>query len=192
MMIYYVPIAALWLILIAFWFVSAIGVKRTVADSGRWKREILLRIALLAAAVLAWRILVLTHALRGLRPYLVNTSAVPGIAGVALCAVGVGIAIAARIQIGRNWGMPMARKENPELITTGPYAVIRHPIYTGFLLAMLGSALGESIVWLVPFAIAGLYFTASAFREEKTMAEQFPEQYAAYRARTKMLVPFVF
>jgi len=59
--------------------------------------------------------------------------------GVALCALGIGLAIWARTYLGRNWGMPMSRKENPELVTSGPYAYVRHPIYTGLLIAMLGS-----------------------------------------------------
>jgi protein-S-isoprenylcysteine O-methyltransferase Ste14 len=57
-------------------------------------------------------------------------------AGAALWALGF-VAISARRYLGRNWGMPMSRKEQPELITSGSYAVIRHPIYTGLILAML-------------------------------------------------------
>jgi hypothetical protein len=51
--------------------------------------------------------------------------------GVALCVLGFGLAISARWHLGRNWGMPMSRKEQPELVTSGPYAYIRHPIYIG-------------------------------------------------------------
>jgi protein-S-isoprenylcysteine O-methyltransferase Ste14 len=87
--------------------------------------------------------------------------------------------------------MPMSRKENPELVSTGPYALVRHPIYTGILLAMLGSTIGQSIFWLLPFILFGAYFIYSARREEKLLTEQFPEQYPAYMHKTKMLVPFL-
>jgi protein-S-isoprenylcysteine O-methyltransferase Ste14 len=87
--------------------------------------------------------------------------------------------------------MPMSRRENPELVTTGPYAFVRHPIYAGMLLSMLGSTIGESALWLVPLILFGAYFIHSARREEKRMLEQFPEQYPAYMERTKILLPFV-
>ena len=85
--------------------------------------------------------------------------------------------------------MPMSTKENPELVTTGPYAFVRHPIYTGILLAMLGTAIGENVSWLLPLLLFGGYFIYSARREEELMLRQFPEQYPAYMRRTNMLVP---
>ena len=74
-------------------------------------------------------------------------SAILGWTGVALCLLGFGLAINARRHLGRNWGTPMSRKEQPELVTSGPYALIRHPIYTGLILAMLGSAIGVNVFW---------------------------------------------
>jgi protein-S-isoprenylcysteine O-methyltransferase Ste14 len=59
------------------------------------------------------------------------------------------------------------------------------------LIAMLGSAIGESPFWSLPLVLFGIYFVYSARREEKLMMEQFPEQYRAYMKRTKMLVPFI-
>ena len=87
--------------------------------------------------------------------------------------------------------MPMTRKERPELVTSGPYAYVRHPIYTGILVAAFGSAIGTSAFGLVPFVLLGIYFVYSARKEEKLMMAQFPEQYSQYMNRTKMLVPFV-
>ncbi len=86
----------------------------------------------------------------------------------------------------------MSRKENPDIVTTGPYAQVRHPIYAGFLLVILGSAIGQSLIWLVMLIVVGAYFTFAARREEILMLEQFPEQYRAYMKRTKMLVPFIW
>jgi protein-S-isoprenylcysteine O-methyltransferase Ste14 len=97
----------------------------------------------------------------------------------------------ARIHLGRNWGMPASRKENPELITSGPYAYLRHPIYAGIILAMLGTTIGASVFWAIPFLLFSVYFVYAARREENIMITQFPEQYPAYMRRTRMLLPFV-
>ncbi len=88
--------------------------------------------------------------------------------------------------------MPMSVQENAELATTGPYAYIRNPIYSGMLLAMLGSMLVAGLSWLIPFIFFAIYFIYSAKAEEKLMLAQFPDTYPAYKKRTKMLIPFVY
>ena len=86
--------------------------------------------------------------------------------------------------------MPMSRKANPDLVMTGPYAHVRHPIYSGILLAMLGSAIGASVFWVLPFALFGTYFFYSARREEAFMVSLFPQDYRDYMARSNMLLPW--
>jgi protein-S-isoprenylcysteine O-methyltransferase Ste14 len=88
--------------------------------------------------------------------------------------------------------MPISRKEQPELITGGPYAHLRHPIYTGLLLAMLGCAIGANVFWAAMLVPVSAYFIFSARHEESAMLQLFPEQYAACMARTRMLVPRLF
>lgn len=112
--------------------------------------------------------------------------------GVGLCLAGLGFAVWARVYLGRNWGMPMSLRQGHELVTSGPYAFVRHPIYTGLMLAMIGSAVTEGLLWLILFAFYFAYFLVSSRSEERMMLAQFPETYPAYRRRTKMLVPFVF
>jgi protein-S-isoprenylcysteine O-methyltransferase Ste14 len=112
--------------------------------------------------------------------------------GVVLCVLGFGFAFWARGSIGRNWGMPMSLREGHELVTTGPYAYVRHPIYSGLMLAMIGTALVLSLLWMIIFPLYFAYFLFSARTEEKMMLAQFPDAYPAYRRRTKMLIPFVF
>jgi protein-S-isoprenylcysteine O-methyltransferase Ste14 len=112
--------------------------------------------------------------------------------GVGSCVVGFGFAFWARAYLGRNWGMPMSLRQGHELVTSGPYAYVRHPIYTGIMLAMLGSALTLGLLWLALFVIYFAYFLFSARTEEKMMLAQFPDAYPAYRRRTKMLIPFVY
>jgi protein-S-isoprenylcysteine O-methyltransferase Ste14 len=183
-------IAALWLIFIVFWIVSAFDAKRSV-NTRTWGPEAGLRFLIIAIILLALRLPIFTHPLRHAHSYGVTIDPRLGIAGVALCALGVGLAIWARVHLGRNWGLPMSRKERPELITSGPYAFVRHPIYAGIILAMFGSAIGETIFWLIPLVLVGAYFIYSARSEEKIMAREFRDAYPAYQKRTKMLVPFL-
>lgn len=190
MNIYNRLIFVLWLVLIVYWAISAISAKRNVGARVRWRTETALRLSILVLVVLAIRVPILSRALRNGQAHAPGNTLMHLI-GVVLCALGIGLAIWARVNLGRNWGMPMSRKENPDLVTAGPYAYIRHPIYTGILIALLGSAISVSIIWVVPLILFGAYFIYSARREEKIMVEEFPEQYPAYMKRTKMLLPFV-
>jgi protein-S-isoprenylcysteine O-methyltransferase Ste14 len=111
--------------------------------------------------------------------------------GIVLVALGISLAIWARLHLGRNWGMPMTLKQDAELVTSGPYAYVRHPIYTGVILAMLGSTL-VSVWWSLALVLFSIYFVWSAKTEEKIICEQFRDKYPAYMKRTKMLIPFVW
>ena len=183
-------IAGLWLLFVAYWAVAAVGAKRT-ATGRRWRREVGLRLVVILL------IIALLQS-RSLRQFLVQTqrsashSDLLGWTGVALCLLGFSLAINARWHLGRNWGLPMSHKEQPELVTSGPYAVVRHPIYTGLILSMLGSAIGVNVVWAPLLVLVGAYFIYSARGEEAVMLQLFPEQYAAYMARTGMFAPCPF
>jgi protein-S-isoprenylcysteine O-methyltransferase Ste14 len=183
-------IAGLWLLFVAYWAVAAVGAKRS-ASRRRWGREIGLRLVVILL------IIALLQS-RSLRQFLAQIqrsashSDILGCTGVALCLLGFGLAINARRHLGRNWGMPMSRKEQPELVTSGPYALIRHPIYSGLILATLGSAIGVNVLWALLLVLVGPYFIYSARREETIMLQLFPERYATYMARTGMLAPRPF
>jgi protein-S-isoprenylcysteine O-methyltransferase Ste14 len=86
----------------------------------------------------------------------------------------------------------MAQKDDPELVTGGPYRLVRYPIYSGILVAGVGTALALSWQWLIAVLLAGVYFVYSATVEERYLTEQFPDAYPTYRHSTKMLVPFIF
>jgi protein-S-isoprenylcysteine O-methyltransferase Ste14 len=85
----------------------------------------------------------------------------------------------------------MTQKDEPELVTSGPYHLVRHPIYSGILVAGVGTAVALSWMWLTAVVLAAIYFIYSATVEERYMAAQFPHAYPAYKRSTKMLVPFV-
>jgi len=105
---------------------------------------------------------------------------------------GLGLSIWARMYLDKNWGMPMTLKEKPELVTTGPYAYMRHPIYLGMMIAMLGTAIVINVIWLIPFIFMSVYFVYSLKIEEHTMLEQFPKEYKEYKKHTKALIPYIY
>jgi protein-S-isoprenylcysteine O-methyltransferase Ste14 len=88
--------------------------------------------------------------------------------------------------------MPTSQESDPELVTSGPYRVVRHPIYSGILTGVLGTALATNLLGLIIVVVVGAYFYYSATVEEKNLTATFPTAYPAYRASTKMLIPFVF
>jgi protein-S-isoprenylcysteine O-methyltransferase Ste14 len=189
MTIYRWIIVALWLGLMAFWGVAAVGAKRSIGPLLTWK-EIGLRLIVVAAVLIVLAVPPVRHTFRDLQAYQAR-SLVLGVAGVVLCVIGVGLAVLGRLYLGRNWGLPASRRENAELVTNGPYRYVRHPIYGGVMLAMLGTAIGAAVFWVVPLVLFSGYFVYSARREEKIMVAQFPEQYPAYMRHTWMLLPFV-
>lgn len=191
MTVYSGLIKALWLGLFAYWMVAAVGAKRSVGTRLR-SNESGLRLGVIMLILLALRTIpFVRQTLQSAQAYVAGSLLI-GAAGVAFCVLGIGLALWARVHLGRNWGMPMSAKESPELITTGPYAFVRHPIYTGILLAMFGSTLGENVFWVLPLVLFGAFFVYSARREEELMMKQFPEQYPAYMQRTNMLLPRMF
>jgi len=76
-------------------------------------------------------------------------------------------------------------------VTSGPYRLVRHPIYSGILLAGVGTAVALRWSWIVAPVLAGIYFVYAATVEERYLTQQFPDDYPAYRRSTKMLVPFI-
>jgi protein-S-isoprenylcysteine O-methyltransferase Ste14 len=171
-----------WAVFWIGWLLAAFTAKASRDQSGLHSA---LRIGLVVAAAyfirLGWR--GEGHQF-GVGPVLAGT-------GLALWAAGLGLAIWARLYIGRNWGMPMSRREHPELVTTGPYRFVRHPIYSGLILGFTGTALATSLFGLIVAAAVTVFFSYSAAREEKFLAEEFPATFPPYKARTKMLIPFI-
>jgi protein-S-isoprenylcysteine O-methyltransferase Ste14 len=170
--------AAFWL----YWILAAFSTKK---GHIRWSRELRIRVVVALLVVVLARLGVF-------HGHGYNSDLWRGGAGLVLFAVGLAFAIWARIHIGRNWGTPMTQKDDPELVTSGPYRLVRHPIYSGILVAGIGTALALSWFWLAAFALAGIYLVYSATVEERYLAERFPGSYPEYKRSTKMLVPFVF
>ena len=177
---------ACWAVFLLVWAITSLQAKASV-QRGFGSRSVV------------WRLLVLLIAIalaqgvaRGWIPRPAPFPYGAQVAGVVLTVLGIGFAVWARLILGSNWGMPMTLRENPELVTGGPYAFVRHPIYTGIIFAMLGTALTVGSWWFFVVLIAFGYFAMSARQEERDMLERFPQSYPAYMTRTKRLVPFVY
>lgn len=111
--------------------------------------------------------------------------------GLAIC--GIGLSIWARLILGENWSSSPTIKQNHALIVTGPYHVVRHPIYTGFLIAFLGSALQRGLIrsFLAVLTCAiGICLKVSV--EEEFMVHRFGDAYLRYRRNVSALVPYIF
>ena len=111
--------------------------------------------------------------------------------GVALLAAGLLFAVWARVHLGRNWSGAVTVKEGHELIRTGPYKLTRHPIYSGLLLAVIGTAItsGTLRAW-VGVVIIAIAFAVKVRAEERFMRETFPGEYERYCEEVPALVPF--
>jgi protein-S-isoprenylcysteine O-methyltransferase Ste14 len=171
-----------WVLFWVYWLAASVGVK---AGRSRWGRFAGIRVAAILIVLLLLRERVFTRQTVSNDPVLESIGLVIFIAGLA-------VAVWARIYIGQNWGAPMSEKVDPELVTTGPYRTIRHPIYSGIILAMIGTAIAVSWYWLIAVVLLGAYFIYSATVEERYMTDLFPDAYPAYKRTTKMLIPFVF
>ena len=179
-------IPALWCAWLLYWIVAAADVKPT-----RWREtpasRLLHRVPLGLAAML-----LLPHRLEPIMTarYLPSGPLFPTL-GAIMVALGLGFAIWARWHLGENWSGSVTLKEDHSLIQTGPYKYVRHPIYTGMLLAFVGSAaaVGE---WrgILAVALALLAFLYKIRVEEAGMHKTFPE-YERYRRTTAALIPFV-
>jgi protein-S-isoprenylcysteine O-methyltransferase Ste14 len=177
---------ASWLLFALYWLVAAFGVKRTAKRQNLSER--MLYVVFMAAGFF-----LLNQENPSWGP--LNRRFVPdqlwlAWLGSALCAVGVLFAIWARRSIGRDWSAEVQIKEGHQLIRSGPYAHIRHPIYTGLILATLGTALliGEyrGLLAVLMFFVG---FTRKARKEESFLAAEFGPAFEEHRRHTGFFLP---
>jgi protein-S-isoprenylcysteine O-methyltransferase Ste14 len=178
----------LWLALIIYWKAAALHIKppaRRDSPARSW----VYFVPTLAAVACFW----LPAWFPALRASLFQRPAAPYLIGTCLLVAGLLIAVWARVILGRNWSNVVTVKVDHELIQTGPYRWMRHPIYTGLLLALAGSALAQNLrIDLAVLPLAFLGFWIKLRREEDWMHQQFGAAYETYCARTSRLVPFLF
>ncbi len=190
-----------WVALAFVWVIASFGVKRDIRGGGVY--GVFYRYLILKIVGAALVVFVIVKATAGTDSYSIavarvfrNSVFVPptalGWIAAVFVVLGVIFAVWARVNLGRNWSYAPAVKENHELVTSGPYRLVRHPIYTGIILAALGTALSGTSFGIALFLIAFFMFSFRIKKEEKIMLELFPNEYLSYQARTKRLIPFVW
>ena len=179
---------AAWIAWAVCWFVLARNVKavaRQESTASRLAHVVPLSVSAILFASPNLPVPALNRILVAQTPVTFAIGALPTIAGLLF-------AVWARYTIGRNWSASVTVKQDHALITTGPYAWVRHPIYTGLLTALIGSAIALGLVRaFVAVVIAWAAISYKLRVEERVMLEQFGETYRAYCARVPRLIPFL-
>ena len=176
----------IWLAWILYWFGCALFVPRTVRREPIWQRMSTIIIMILAVGLLGF----LDNQIHILgQRFVPDTDAVHW-TGVAITVAGLAFTVWARIHLGKFWSARVGLKENHELIQSGPYIWVRHPIYSGILLAVMGSVVvAGDYRALLALVLVWVALMMKANREEKLLSEQFGDAFVAYRQRTGALVP---
>ena len=172
------------------WAVAAFASKRTVQRQGGPSRLLHVGLMFLGIAL----IFNLYHWFDGgwLATRIIPREEPFVLGGAILTLAGLFFCIWARLALGSNWSGTVTIKQNHELIQRGPYKIVRHPIYTGFLFALLGTALVYGAIrGFVGLLVCGLALWIKSRGEEQFMVQQFGEQYIAYRREVRALIPFI-
>jgi protein-S-isoprenylcysteine O-methyltransferase Ste14 len=179
-------VRATWIVLALYWIFSSFRVKKM-----RRREPVFRRFAYLTVIALA-ALLLFPRQIDGLSLRFSHSLELRWI-GAVITAAGAVLAIWARRHIGTNWSGMVALREGHQLVRSGPYARIRHPIYSGLLLALLGTALtAETYGALAVLAIVSAGISFKAKREEKLLAGEFGAEFEEHRRHTGFLFPRLF
>jgi protein-S-isoprenylcysteine O-methyltransferase Ste14 len=177
-------IQVMWGVITVTWLVLAFRTKRTVVRRGGYWRTM----ALLGVVI----VLTSRHLGHWWNHSLWRVDSALSATATTLVVLGAIFAVWARLTIGANWSGVVTLKENHELIETGPYRYVRHPIYTGLFTMGIGTQLMYAYPYgFVYFVVAVIVFSVKIREEERLMTETFPDEYPQYRRRTKAIIPFV-
>lgn len=186
--VYYYLFPVMWIVFLVYWNAVAMNAKTTERMEPTSSRVIRAVVFLAAIALLSLPHIPLPWLYRPLYP----PSAASFWAGAAITLAGLLFAVWARVYLGRNWSRSVTVKQDHELIVGGPYALVRHPIYTGILTGFVGTVIALAQVrGIVALVMIFLVLWAKLRLEERWMREHFGEQYSTYSKRVAALVPFV-
>lgn len=178
-----------WIGFIVYWRIKAAGTKTTQRSEAAASGILRALTFLIVIALLSIPCIPVPWLYRQLWPSDLWSFCV----GAAVTIAGLLFAVWARHHLASNWSSSVTIKQGHELITTGPYAVVRHPIYTGILTGFLGTAVALSQVrGVIGFVLIFVVLWAKLRREEEWMRSQFGETYATYARQTAALVPYIF
>jgi protein-S-isoprenylcysteine O-methyltransferase Ste14 len=185
----YAIIDSAWLVFLVVWLIGALRTKRT-----RLRQPDAVRVVQIACGLGIWLLVGHQHyPLHFLERSVLPSTPLVAAIGYLLLFGGIVFAIAARVSLGRNWSANVTLKEDHQLICTGLYSVVRNPIYTGIVTALLGMAvLLNAVHVFLAFALAILLFMWKTRYEERFMEQEFGAQYLAYRQRVRGFIPFIW
>ena len=176
-----------WVAFLLYWGISAI-INKPTNGKRNWAAVILMVIA----AVGLFLLLRHTPIPKNINNLLWQRKLPLSILAVALVLIGLFILIWARSTLGANWNANVETKEWQALVQKGPYAKVRHPMYTGLVTMVLGSALSYGrmlgVVILVIFIVG---FCLKALQEESILTKRYGNAYKEYRAKTKAFIPYI-
>ncbi len=182
----YFPLA--WIVFVLYWRIKAADTKATQRLESVATRILRVFIFLIAIVLLSTTRIPLPWLYLQLWP----VGLLPFWLGAAVTIAGLLFAVWAREHLGSNWSHSVTIKQGHELINTGPYAAVRHPIYTGILTGFLGMAIAISQVrGFIAFVLVFLALWIKLRIEEQWMRSQFGEAYATYARHTAALVPYL-
>jgi protein-S-isoprenylcysteine O-methyltransferase len=177
-----------WLAIFILWAILRFATKKTVDSSS----DIRARLSVWGV-LLAWLLLFNRIPDNPLAARLLPEDPAIAYLGLALTLLGLGFAAWARLTIGRNWGDMITVQQDHELVRQGPYGIVRHPIYSGFMLATLGTAIIRGdLAGLISVALIVTCWGYKARLEESFMIQQFGAEYENYRRKVKGLIPGVW
>jgi protein-S-isoprenylcysteine O-methyltransferase Ste14 len=180
-------IFVLWLAWAMYWLASALNNKATVRRESLMSRLLYMLPLFIGGVLIGWHDAHWDWLGARLWPHSLAAYWI----GVVVLALGLLFSVWARVHLGRNWSGEVTVKEGHELIRTGPYAYVRHPIYTGLITALLGTAIASGTVRAaIGVLIIAVSFVVKLRREEAFMRETFPGEYQRYAAEVPALVPF--
>lgn len=182
-------IAGLWAAWWIYWHVAAFGTK-----PARRRESVASRVSHILPLALAVALFIRPGmAGPALGAPILARAASFDIIGALLVAAGLALAVWARLHLAGNWSGTVTLKRDHELVRSGPYALVRHPIYTGLLLAAIGTVIAiDRWSALVALALMAVAFLRKIAIEERFMAEAFGPAYAAYSRGTARLVPYLW
>ena len=177
-----------WIVFLVYWQIKAADTKTTQRLEPTTSRILRAITFLIVIALLSTTRIPLPWLYRQLWPSGIWSFSI----GAAVTIVGLLFAVWARQHLGRNWSRSVTIKLGHELIHTGPYSLVRHPIYTGILTGFLGTAIALSQVrGFIGLVLVFLVFWAKLRMEEGWMRSQFGETYGIYAAQTAALIPYL-
>jgi protein-S-isoprenylcysteine O-methyltransferase Ste14 len=179
-------IAWCWIAWLAYWLLMALSNKRTIERGGLIGYRVV-PLVIVGGWFFATRVLHLSS-----QSWLWQTGPALGVVTVLMVVAGALFTVWARVTLGRNWSAEVEFKQDHELIESGPYALARHPIYTGLIVMGLGTAInyGRAFGFALFFALCGSLWW-KARQEERLMSSHFPRAYADYKARVRAVIPYV-